>query len=70
MSRVIGPTIALVAHTDTFAPAPGLATGGVDPATSVAAALEVARVLQRVMGQPQARGNYNVLLLITAGGKS
>lgn len=62
------PTIAVVAHYDTFGAAPALAAGANDNGSGVAALLEVVRLYSQLYSSVKTRGRYNLLFALTSGG--
>jgi len=62
------PTIALVAHYDTFAVAPGLARGA-DSASGVVALLELSRLFSELYKSVGSHGRYNLLFVLTGGSR-
>uniref|UniRef100_A0A2P2I1K4 BOS complex subunit NCLN n=1 Tax=Hirondellea gigas TaxID=1518452 RepID=A0A2P2I1K4_9CRUS len=62
------PTVALVAHYDTFAAAPELAFGGDSNGSGVSALLEAARLLSRLYRAQHTHPHTNVLFLLAGGG--
>jgi len=63
------PTIAVVAYYDTFGVAPGLAMGADSNGSGVIALLELARLFGKLYTAGKNRGNYNLIFVLTAGGK-
>lgn len=63
------PTIAIVAHYDSFGIAPMLSYGANSDASGVVALLEIARVLGKLYSDPKTHPKYNVLFLLAGGGK-
>jgi len=63
------PTIAIVAHYDSFAVAPDLAIGGDSNGSGVLALLELARLFSKLYGAPRNHGRFNLLFLLTGAGK-
>jgi hypothetical protein len=62
------PTIAIVAHYDTFAVAPGLAFGADSSASAVVAVLELSRMFSKLYDSPKTQGKYNILFVLSSGG--
>lgn len=62
------PTIAVVAHYDTFAVAPGLAYGADASASGVVALLELARLFNKLYESPKTQGKFNLLFVLTGAG--
>lgn len=60
------PTLALIAHYDSFAVVPGMSVGG---GSSVIALLELAHMFSRLYAQDDTRGKYNILFMLASGGK-
>uniref|UniRef100_T1JL86 BOS complex subunit NCLN n=1 Tax=Strigamia maritima TaxID=126957 RepID=T1JL86_STRMM len=63
------PTIALVAHYDSFGVAPGLSVGADSNGSGVAALLELARLFSRLYANPKTQPKFNILFLLSGGGK-
>nr|CAG4636847.1 EOG090X02MW [Ceriodaphnia reticulata] len=65
------PTLAVVAHYDSFGAAPDLSFGGDSNASGVAALLELARLFSRLSSQPGQNGlpRFNLVFILTGGGK-
>lgn len=63
------PTIAIVAHYDSFGVSPLLSHGANSDASGVVALLEIARVLGKLYADPKTHPRYNVLFLVAGGGK-
>lgn len=63
------PTIAIVAHVDSFGLAPGLSHGVDSDATGVVALIELARLFSTLYSSPHTRGKYDLLFLFTGAGK-
>lgn len=62
-------TIALVAHYDTLGVAPELATGADANGSGVTALLELARLFSKLYSGMRTQGKYNLLLVLTGGGR-
>lgn len=63
------PTLAIVAHYDSFGVAPGLSNGANSDASGVVALLEMARVFSKFYKDPKTHPRYNILFLLAGGGK-
>ncbi|KAL6070259.1 Nicalin [Balamuthia mandrillaris] len=63
------PTIAVVTYYDTLAAAPELAVGADDNGSGVVALLELARLFSRVYSGMRTRGRFNLLFVLTSGGR-
>ncbi|XP_046436875.1 nicalin-like [Daphnia pulex] len=65
------PTLAVVAHYDSFGAAPDLSFGGDSNASGVAALLELVRLFSRLSSQPGQNGlpRFNLVFILTGGGK-
>ncbi|KZS07100.1 Nicalin [Daphnia magna] len=65
------PTLAVVAHYDSFGAAPDLSFGGDSNASGVAALLELVRLFSRLSSQPGQNGlpRFNLVFVLTGGGK-
>ena len=63
------PTVAIVAHYDTLSIVPELTRGLQTNAGSSIALLELARLFQLLYSAPQTRGSYNLLFVLTSGGR-
>jgi len=63
------PTIVLVAHYDAMGLATSLARGVDSNGSGVAALLEVARLFSRLYSDPKHRPKYNLLFVLSGGGK-
>ncbi|XP_033101240.1 nicalin-1-like [Anneissia japonica] len=63
------PTIAIVAHYDSFGVAPYLARGGDSNGSGVAALLELARLFSKLYANSKTQAKYNLLFLLSGGGK-
>lgn len=63
------PTIALVAHYDAFGVAPALSYGADSNGSGVAALLELARLLSRLYTSSRTHPRFNLLFLLSGGGK-
>ncbi|XP_078484454.1 BOS complex subunit ncln-like [Ciona intestinalis] len=63
------PAIVLVAHYDSFGVAPMLSTGANSGSTGAVAMLEIARILGKLYSNSRTHPRYNVLFLLSGGGK-
>jgi hypothetical protein len=63
------PTIAIIAHYDTYGIAPDLATGADSNGSGVAALMEMARIFSRLYSNSKTHAQYNILFLLSGGGK-
>ncbi|KAK3709153.1 hypothetical protein QZH41_018065, partial [Actinostola sp. cb2023] len=63
------PTIAIVAHYDTFGMAPSLANGSDSNGSGVVAVLELARLFSRLYGDSQSHAKYHLVFFLSGGGK-
>eukprot|EP00741_Cyanophora_paradoxa_P003504 tig00000711_g3402.t1 len=63
------PIIAVVAHYDSFAAAPELASGTDSNGSGVAALLELARIFSKLYAGSRTQGKYNLLFILTGGGR-
>nr|CAG4646885.1 EOG090X02MW [Megafenestra aurita] len=65
------PTLAVVAHYDSFGAAPDLSFGGDSNGSGVAALLELVRLFSRLSSQPGQNGlpRFNLAFILTGGGK-
>jgi hypothetical protein len=63
------PTFAIVAHYDTFGTSTSLATGSDNNGSGVVALLELARLFGRMYEHKTSKSAYNLLFMLTAGGK-
>ncbi|XP_022904622.1 BOS complex subunit NCLN [Onthophagus taurus] len=63
------PTIAVVAHYDSFGVAPELSFGADSNASGVSMLLELVRLFSTLYSDPRTRGKYNIVFLLTGGGK-
>nr|CAG4650810.1 EOG090X02MW [Simocephalus serrulatus] len=65
------PTLAVIAHYDSFGAAPDLSFGGDSNASGVAALLELVRLFSRLSSQPGQNGlpRFNLVFVLTGGGK-
>mmetsp|Transcript_52649 Transcript_52649/g.132426 ORF Transcript_52649/g.132426 Transcript_52649/m.132426 type:complete len:554 (-) Transcript_52649:13-1674(-) len=62
-------TIALVAHYDSFAAAPSMATGADSNGSGVISLLELARVLSKLYAEVRSQGKHNVVFVLTGAGR-
>ncbi|XP_055930625.1 BOS complex subunit ncln-like [Argiope bruennichi] len=63
------PTIAIVAHYDSYGIAPGLSYGADSNGSGVAALLELARLLSRLYTNSRTHPRFNLMFLLSGGGK-
>ncbi|XP_054707763.1 BOS complex subunit ncln-like [Uloborus diversus] len=63
------PTVAIVAHYDAYGIAPGLSYGSDSNGSGVAALLELARLLSRLYTNSRTHPRFNLLFLLSGGGK-
>eukprot|EP00112_Aurelia_sp_Birch-Aquarium-sp1_P014803 Seg3215.2 transcript_id=Seg3215.2/GoldUCD/mRNA.D3Y31 product=Nicalin-1 protein_id=Seg3215.2/GoldUCD/D3Y31 len=63
------PTIAIVAHYDSFGLIPKLATGSDSNGSGAVALLELARLFSKLYAQSGTHGKYNLLFFLSGGGK-
>ncbi|XP_014661861.1 PREDICTED: nicalin-1-like [Priapulus caudatus] len=63
------PTIAIIAHYDSYGVAPGLATGVDSNGSGVIALLEIARLFGRFYANAKTHAKYNLLFLLSGAGK-
>uniref|UniRef100_A0A4W3GS84 Nicalin n=1 Tax=Callorhinchus milii TaxID=7868 RepID=A0A4W3GS84_CALMI len=63
------PTIAIVAHYDSFGVAPWLSYGADSNGSGVAALLELARLFSRLYTYKRTHAAYNILFFVSGGGK-
>ncbi|CAG9766261.1 unnamed protein product [Ceutorhynchus assimilis] len=63
------PTIAIVTHYDSFGVAPELSFGADANGSGVIVMLELIRLLSGLYSNPKTRGKYNILFILTGGGK-
>ncbi|XP_033634705.1 nicalin-1-like [Asterias rubens] len=63
------PTIAIVAHYDTFGIVPYLSFGADSNGSGVAALLELSRLLSKLYSNSRTHAKYNFLFLLSGGGK-
>jgi len=63
------PTIAIVANYDTFGAAPGLSVGSDHNGSGAIALLELARIFSRLYSELRTHGSYNILFVLTGGGR-
>lgn len=63
------PTIAIVANYDTFGAAPGLSFGSDHNGSGAVALLELARIFSRLYSEFRTHGSYNILFVLTGGGR-
>ncbi|XP_065836706.1 BOS complex subunit ncln-like [Oscarella lobularis] len=62
------PTIAIVAHYDSFGIAPSLSFGADSNGSGVAALLELARLFSRLYADSRTQAQYNLLFFLSGGG--
>ncbi|XP_048731997.1 BOS complex subunit ncln-like [Ostrea edulis] len=63
------PTIAVVAHYDSFGIAPGLADGADSNGSGVIALLELARLFSKLYTNSRTHAKFNMVFLLSGGGK-
>ncbi|GAB6032445.1 hypothetical protein CHUAL_011083 [Chamberlinius hualienensis] len=63
------PSIVITAHYDAFGVAPALSYGADSNGSGVAALLELMRLFSRLYSNPQTHARYNLLFLLSGGGK-
>lgn len=63
------PTIAIVTHYDSFGVAPELSYGADANGSGVIAMLELMRLLSGLYADPKTTGKYNIVFVLTGGGK-
>ncbi|KAK6643166.1 hypothetical protein RUM43_004669 [Polyplax serrata] len=63
------PTIAIVAHYDSFGVAPELSFGADSNGSGLAALLELARIFSALYANPKTHASYNILFLLSGAGK-
>mmetsp|Transcript_19193 Transcript_19193/g.31416 ORF Transcript_19193/g.31416 Transcript_19193/m.31416 type:complete len:538 (+) Transcript_19193:93-1706(+) len=63
------PTIAIVAHYDTFGAAPELANGTDTNGSGAVALLELARLFSKLYALPRSKGRYNLLFVLSGAGR-
>ena len=63
------PSIAIVAHYDSFGIAPGLADGADSNGSGVIALLELARLFSKLYTNSRTHAKYNLIFLLSGGGK-
>ncbi|CAD7701195.1 unnamed protein product, partial [Ostreobium quekettii] len=68
-ARSNAPTIAITAHYDTFAAAPGLAVGSSDNGSGALVLLALARMFGTLYAAPESVPNPNILFLLTGAGE-
>lgn len=68
-SREAGPAIAIVAHFDSYGISPHLAKSANSNGSGVAALLELARILSKLYTTTGVSPKYDILFLLTGGGK-
>eukprot|EP01102_Stenamoeba_stenopodia_P015823 TRINITY_DN5460_c0_g1_i1.p1 TRINITY_DN5460_c0_g1~~TRINITY_DN5460_c0_g1_i1.p1 ORF type:complete len:609 (-),score=165.31 TRINITY_DN5460_c0_g1_i1:53-1780(-) len=68
-NRHTATTIAIVANYDSFAIAPGMSRGTDSNGSGLVALLELARVFSRLYNSYKTQAGYNILFVITGGGR-
>ncbi|CAH0550977.1 unnamed protein product [Brassicogethes aeneus] len=63
------PTIAIVAHYDSFGVAPDLSYGADSNGSGVIILLELVRLFSHLYSDQKTRGKYNILFILSGGGK-
>uniref|UniRef100_A0A8D8ZL71 BOS complex subunit NCLN n=1 Tax=Cacopsylla melanoneura TaxID=428564 RepID=A0A8D8ZL71_9HEMI len=63
------PTIVIVAHYDTMGIAPELAMGADNNGSGLVALFELVRLFSTLFGQPRSLAPYNLVFLVSGGGK-
>lgn len=63
------PTIAVVAHYDSFGIAPELSFGADSNGSGVSILMELVRIFSQLYSDPKTHGKYNMIFLLTGGGK-
>ncbi|KAL1449054.1 hypothetical protein WDU94_000291 [Cyamophila willieti] len=63
------PTIVIVAHYDTMGIAPELAMGADNNGSGLVALFELVRLFSTLFGQPRSHAPYNLVFLVSGGGK-
>ncbi|XP_078681342.1 BOS complex subunit NCLN-like [Branchiostoma floridae x Branchiostoma belcheri] len=63
------PTVAIVAHYDTFGIAPHLSYGADSNGSGMVALLELARLFSKLYDNPKTHPKFNLLFLLSGGGK-
>jgi hypothetical protein len=63
------PTIAIVAHYDSYSSVPNLSVGADGSASGVVALLEITRLFSKLYKDPKTHPKYNLLFLLAGGGK-
>lgn len=63
------PTIAIVAHYDSFSSVPNLSVGADSSASGVVALLEISRLFSKLYKDQKTHPKYNLLFLLAGGGK-
>jgi len=63
------PTIAIVAHYDSFGVTPLLSHGANSDASGVVALLQISKIFGRLYANPESQPKYNMIFLLSSGGK-